>query len=1082
MPELLTSWVSLAASTRGMEADITRGIKRASDNAVIELTIDSSRFSQQADDASRDFTARFQSRAGEGGGDAGSSFMDGFSDGIAGLGTKAGPIGAALMAAGTVAIGAGAFIAKQVMAGMEQEASADLVQARLGIDEASMARISDAAGKAYANNFGESMQANMSAAQTAIESGLLTGADDPGAQQIIERLSTVSQLLGEEIPAVSRSASQAIRTGLVDDASEAFDLLVRGQQAGLNVSEDWLDTLNEYGTQFRKLGLDGTDALGLLSQMTRAGARDTDVAADAIKEFSIRAIDGSEATNTALLALGLDWQRVPQELAAGGDRARNAFGQVLEAIQRVEDPVQRASLQVALFGTQSEDLGNAINAMDLSNAAAQFADVDGAAQRASDTMADNTASSVETARRVLETGAASMQRSMADAFGPSVQQAANWLTENQDSVAQFFTTSANAAAEFGGVMFGVGSAITGTLGMILQATGDTTSFMLDRFADMAGGAATIADAVGMDELAADLKNAEGNLTGMSDKFDGMGNGLLEISSALASGARNLHDFDANMGATSNSAANAQAQIAGVRDQMANLPTSRQIDITAVVVYRDQQGRAVDPAQLLGFNPSEFANAGAAQRARRGDAPRPGDLVAAPPTPRVESVTPSGPSLAAGPSTPALPATSGSSGGGSSSSSSSEPPPQFDPSLWRVDGSTSSGIDEAILANVPAGRYTQEERGDLTAGLADCSSAVEDLVNLLDGRPTTGASMSTHNADEWLTARGFVRGEGGLGDMRVAFNSGHMQATLPDGTPFNWGSDSAAALGGRTSMGADDPALTSRYYRPVTAATAPTTPADYGPAMNLADSSEVTGPGGYVVDPQAVYDAESATIRERNELEQKNLALLELKAKGNYSQSQLLAAENAVAEQKRALTSAEAKEAEARRGKFKEATDKAKSATDGSSSSDGQSLGKGIFDGILQGIGLDGSLFSNPFEWPNVKSAMAVANFGGGLLQQMFGGRDSEGPGASETPLGGSGGGLPFASAIGDLLRPQGLDVRQPRPGGAAGGGAAANAAAAMGPSLVVNGNVGWDPREMTQQADAHRNQVYRSAMNAVRPK
>ncbi|QIG58392.1 tail length tape measure protein [Mycobacterium phage Cornie] len=122
-------------------------------------------------------------------------------------------------------------------------------------------------------------------------------------------------------------------------------------------------------------------------------------------------------------------------------------------------------------------------------------------------------------------------------------------------------------------------------------------------------------------------------------------------------------------------------------------------------------------------------------------------------------------------------------------------------------------DAALLANVPAGRYTQDQRGDLTQGLADCSSAVEDLVNLMDGQPTGGASMYTGNAAEWLTQRGFLPGMGGPGDFRVGFNSSHMQATLPGGTPFNWGSDAAAARRGIGGSGADDPAFTSHYYRP-----------------------------------------------------------------------------------------------------------------------------------------------------------------------------------------------------------------------------------------------------------------------------
>lgn len=156
------------------------------------------------------------------------------------------------------------------------------------------------------------------------------------------------------------------------------------------------------------------------------------------------------------------------------------------------------------------------------------------------------------------------------------------------------------------------------------------------------------------------------------------------------------------------------------------------------------------------------------------------------------------------------------GGGSGASA--MPPisaPAWQPGAATSAGATTGGYpgDAALLANVPAGTYSQTGSADLTQGLADCSSAVEDLVNLMDGQPTAGRSMSTANAAEWLTSRGFLPGTGGPGDFRVAFNSGHMQATLPGGTPFNWGSSEAAARAGVGGSGADDPALTSRYYRP-----------------------------------------------------------------------------------------------------------------------------------------------------------------------------------------------------------------------------------------------------------------------------
>ncbi|GFG49455.1 hypothetical protein CQY20_31940 [Mycolicibacterium agri] len=154
-------------------------------------------------------------------------------------------------------------------------------------------------------------------------------------------------------------------------------------------------------------------------------------------------------------------------------------------------------------------------------------------------------------------------------------------------------------------------------------------------------------------------------------------------------------------------------------------------------------------------------------------------------------------------------------------------------------------DAALLANVPAGKYSQSGIADLTQGIGDCSSAVEDLVNILDGRPTAGRSMSTHNADQWLTEHGFVPGIGGPGDFRVGFNSGHMQATLPGGTPFNWGSNAAAANRGIGGTGAADPAFTSHYYRPMGAGplAGPVAPTDapIGPAGPIAHGPDIPIP-------------------------------------------------------------------------------------------------------------------------------------------------------------------------------------------------------------------------------------------------
>jgi len=121
-------------------------------------------------------------------------------------------------------------------------------------------------------------------------------------------------------------------------------------------------------------------------------------------------------------------------------------------------------------------------------------------------------------------------------------------------------------------------------------------------------------------------------------------------------------------------------------------------------------------------------------------------------------------------------------------------------------------DQFLISQIPSGgRYVQTSSADLTQGLGDCTSAIEDLINIIDGRPTAGRSMATGNAAEWLTSRGFRPGTM-PGAFNVGFNANHMQATLPGGTPFNWGSNASAARRGVGGTGAFDPAFTQHFYR------------------------------------------------------------------------------------------------------------------------------------------------------------------------------------------------------------------------------------------------------------------------------
>lgn len=326
-------------------------------------------------------------RAGdEAGSAAGQSMADSIAERLEGVKDKIGSIlsgdlGAAGFGVAGAAIG-GALVVGISDALAQNNLTAELT-AQLGLTKEQSANVGKAAGTLFANGYGDGLEQIGESVGAVIRN--IEGLRDASADvlsTVTGQAMTASRVMGDEVGATTRAVGQMIRTGMVKDATEGFDLLTAGAQKGANAAEDLSDTFIEYGTQFRKVGIDGTTAMGLLSQGMKAGARDADIVADAIKEFSIRAIDGSDSTAEAFEALGLAGDEMTSKIAAGGPEARAGLDQVLDGLRKIPDPAERSRIATALFGTQAEDLGDALGALDLDTAAQGMGSVAGAADKA----------------------------------------------------------------------------------------------------------------------------------------------------------------------------------------------------------------------------------------------------------------------------------------------------------------------------------------------------------------------------------------------------------------------------------------------------------------------------------------------------------------------------------------------------------------------------------------------------------------------------------------------------------------------------------------------------------------------------
>jgi len=315
-----------------------------------------------------------------------------------------GGIGKATGALAALGIGI-ASVSAAISKGLDAEEATAKMQAQLGLTKVEAKRIGGDAGKIYSQAYGESMDEVKQSITSVIRNmdGMRT-ASSADLQSTTKRAMDLATVMGEDVGPVTVAVSQMMKTGLAKNSKEAFDILTVGAQQGANKAEDLLDTVNEYGTQFRKVGLDGKTAMGLISQGLKAGARDADIVADAIKEFSIRAIDGSDSTADGFKQLGLDAQKMSQMIARGGPTASKGLDMVLDRIRAVKDPVKQAAIATELFGTQSEDLGKALFALDPSSAVKGLGQLAGATDRAGAALGDTAKARITAFKRTLEVG------------------------------------------------------------------------------------------------------------------------------------------------------------------------------------------------------------------------------------------------------------------------------------------------------------------------------------------------------------------------------------------------------------------------------------------------------------------------------------------------------------------------------------------------------------------------------------------------------------------------------------------------------------------------------------------------------
>lgn len=302
--------------------------------------------------------------------------------------------------AAAVGLAAGAALTAGLMTGLEAEKATSKLQAQLGLTGKDAQRAGKAAGLLYSNAVSETVEDGAAAVRAIMSAGLAPEkATTKQLAAIATKVQDVSTLFETDLGQTANAVGQIMKTGLAKNSREALDVVMRGFQVMGPRADDLMDTFNEYSVQFQRLGLSARDATGLMAQGMKAGARDTDIVADALKEFTLEAVMGSDKIKGGFEAVGLPANRMVRMISAGGPKAKKALTMTLDALRALEDPVKRDAAAAELFGTKSEDMQKALLALDPDTAAKGLGRVSGAAKQAGDDLRDNAAVEFEQFKR-----------------------------------------------------------------------------------------------------------------------------------------------------------------------------------------------------------------------------------------------------------------------------------------------------------------------------------------------------------------------------------------------------------------------------------------------------------------------------------------------------------------------------------------------------------------------------------------------------------------------------------------------------------------------------------------------------------
>lgn len=328
------------------------------------------------------------------------------------------------------------------------------LQTKTGMTSAEISEFKGEMEDLYKNNYGESLEDIADAMATVAQNSKET--DPSKIKELTKQAIVLRDTFDFDVNETMRAANMLIdQFGITGD--EAFELIAQGAQNGLDKNGDLLDSINEYSVHYKQQGYSAEEFFNSLKNGTDAGTFSVDKLGDAMKEFGIRSKDTATTTDEGFTLIGLNADEMREKFSKGGESAKAATEETLEALFKMDDQVAQNQAGVDLFGTMWEDLGiDGVKAL---------MDVNGEMDKSGEKMKEideirysDIGNEFSTLGRIIETD---LIKPLLESLLPAAQNVVKWVQENVPKVIEKLGEVKQFLSDISPLLAALGTALAG---------------------------------------------------------------------------------------------------------------------------------------------------------------------------------------------------------------------------------------------------------------------------------------------------------------------------------------------------------------------------------------------------------------------------------------------------------------------------------------------------------------------------------------------------------------------------------------------------------------------------------------------